>query len=935
VSGATGTNGDTLKWHNVTRDKLCPICTKADWCSVSEDGVWAACRRTNNGAGTEKTDRSGATYHLHRLDGGTVSSGDGRWRPPSLSLADGRGDLADPDTRNRVYSTLIGHLSIKGHAVHQLQARGLQREGVATARLARELGYRSLGAGRAAATYKLVEAGMEADLTRTPGFFVREKDDGSRYWTLTGAGGLLIPIRDHQKRIVALLLRPDEQRSGSKYLFLSSRRHGGAGPGSPIHVPLFDKATDVVRVTEGALKADLATFFSGVLTIGLPGVNSWLRAAAVLRQLGARVVRVAFDADVTFNRNVAQCLHRLWGSLREQGFSVEVETWQLKDGKGIDDLLANCKKPDVLAGEAAEAAVEGWLRASAEAEAALDAEAAKRQAAPPSPHVGTAANGRPPGPTQGGANGQQQNLPTITGNKKQLRDVTAQALAAIKAKNNPPTVYQRGGVLARLRLQPDTGAVSLEPLVDAALRGVLARAANWRKIRDTKQGEVWEEDAPPLEVVKDLANLPGWDGIPVIRSVTECPIFSEAGDLIELPGFHPAARIYYRPAPGLVVPAVSAKPGRDDVDAARALLLVDLYGDFPFKDDASKAHALAALLLPFVRMLIDGPTPLHLLDAPTEGTGKTLLANCIAVVATGRAAEATGEGNCNEEWRKRLTAALLEAPPIILLDNLNEVLDSGALAAVLTTRVWKDRILGQSKTAVVPNTALWLGSGNNTRLSREMIRRTVWSRLDAGTETPWERAKFRHPNLLRWATENRGRLVWAALTLVQAWLAAGRPAGRRTLGMFDSWAEVVGGILDVAGVPGLLENMDQFRKERADVAGEWRAFVAAWWNKHQGQAVGVKDLFELAIEQQLLDSVLGDKGERSQRTRLGNALVRMTDRVVAGYKISRLSGEDHKGRQRYQLTETAEASDAAKTDTVAEATQPPGDREERVCEWEV
>src|SRR5262249_46038918 len=157
---------------------------------------------------------------------------------------------------------------------------------------------------------------------------------------------------------------------------------------------------------------------------------------------------------------------------------------------------------------------------------------------------------------------------------------------------------------------------------------------------------------------------------------------------------------------------------------ARRLLLEELLGDFPFRDDASRAHALAALLLPFVRHLIDGPTPLHLLDAPVEGTGKTLLAAVIALVATGRSAEALAEGSGDEEWRKRLTAVLAEGPTFILLDNLRRVLDSGALAAALTAVVWKDRLLGFSKMAVLPNTAVWLASGNNTSLSRELIRRT-------------------------------------------------------------------------------------------------------------------------------------------------------------------------------------------------------------------
>jgi hypothetical protein len=533
----------------------------------------------------------------------------------------------------------------------------------------------------------------------------------------------------------------------------------------------------------------------------------------------------------------------------------------------------------------------------------------------------TASDGKGDGtPPEGAAAeppGRGADLPWIQGNKRQLRVVTADAHVAVLARNDPPTVFQRGGLLTRLRVRPDDGAPFLEPLAEAALRGVLARVANWMNVRDTKLGKVEEEDAPPLEVVKDLANLPAWEGIPVIEAVVECPVFSRAGDLVDSPGFHRAARLWYQPAAGLEVPPVPSRPSLADVERARHLLLQELLGDFPFQDDASRAHALAALLLSFVRALVDGPTPLHLLDASVEGTGKTLLASVIALVSTGRDVETIAEADSNEEWRKRITAVLAEGATFILLDNISRVLDAGTLAAALTARTWKDRLLGFNKTAALPNTSVWVASGNNTCLSRELIRRTLWCRLDAKVDAPWERTGFRHPNLVGWAKAHRGELVWAALTLCQAWLATGRPAGKQTLGMFESWAEIMGGILEVASVPGLLANARAFRAARTDKVSEWRAFVASWWQEYGEREVGVAELFTLATEQNLLDSVLGDKGENSQRTRLGIALGKAADRVFGDYRMER-AGEDHKERQQYRLR----------------CQQTPQRQTEDTCQWE-
>jgi hypothetical protein len=400
--------------------------------------------------------------------------------------------------------------------------------------------------------------------------------------------------------------------------------------------------------------------------------------------------------------------------------------------------------------------------------------------------------------------------------------------------------------------------------------------------------------------MKDLASLPGWDGVPILTAIAECPVYSAAGELVDRPGYHAGARLWYQPTAGLNIPPVPLRPTRQQIVDATALLLNDLFADFPFRDEASRAHALAALVLPFVRQMIDGPTPLHLFDAPVEGTGKGLLASCATIVATGREAAPMTEAGNDEEWRKRITATLAEGPTFVLLDNLSRILDTGALASVLTSTVWKDRLLGISKNATLPNLAVWMATANNARLSRELLRRTVWCRLDAQVDAPWERSGFRHPNLRQWARENRGRLIAAVLVLCQAWVAAGRPKGKESLGSFESWAQVLGGILEVAGVPGLLANARDFRETVTDRDSEWRSFVTVWWETHQGGSVGADQLYALATTQKLLDSVLGDKSERSQRTRLGHQLSRVVDRVYGGWRIER-AGKDNSNRQIYKL----------------------------------
>jgi hypothetical protein len=133
-------------------------------------------------------------------------------------------------------------------------------------------------------------------------------------------------------------------------------------------------------------------------------------------------------------------------------------------------------------------------------------------------------------------------------------------------------------------------------------------------------------------------------------------------------------------------------------------------------------------------------------------------------------------------------------------------------------------------------------------------------------------------------TEHRADLVWAALTLGQAWIAAGRPEGTRTLGMFERWAGVLGGILDVAGIAGFLGNAEEFYAE-SDVESEaWRALIERWWDCYGARAAKVSDLYTLVSPSSGHDPIplpIGDGSERSQKTRLGILLGQVRDRVYA------------------------------------------------------
>ncbi len=464
-------------------------------------------------------------------------------------------------------------------------------------------------------------------------------------------------------------------------------------------------------------------------------------------------------------------------------------------------------------------------------------------------------------------------LPSLRADEGDLSRAVDRAWSLLLTANQPPWLFRSAGLPTWI-VPDDEGRPFASTVTEERLRYMLARIALWRRVGRT--GELIPT-SPPTALIKSLLATPD-PGLPILSGIVTTPVFGLGGTLLTEPGYHPDARLLYHAIPGFKMPSVPEQPTLEQITDARNLLQDDLLGDFPFTSLAERAHAISLLLLGFVRALINGSTPLHLIEKPSPGTGATLMVDAISTILTGTGTLVMTESRDDEEWRKRITAKLRQIPAIVLIDNLRGKLDSPALAAALTAPFWEDRILGISETIRLPIRCTWIATGNNPEFSNEMARRLVRIRLDARVDQPWRRDAFRHPDLMGWVRANRARLVAACLTLCRAWISAGRPRGQRSIGSYEAWAQTMGGILEVAGIKGFLENLDDMMAASDSEGAMWRGFISSWWDRFGTAEVGSSDLYDLAItcEPPL---PLGSGNERSQRTRLGKSLGRMRDRV--------------------------------------------------------
>ena len=466
-----------------------------------------------------------------------------------------------------------------------------------------------------------------------------------------------------------------------------------------------------------------------------------------------------------------------------------------------------------------------------------------------------------------------QQVPQLRADEGDLKRAVNRTWTVLQGTNTPPWLFRAGGLPSWL-VPDDEGRPTVATLNDERLRHMLALVATWRKIN--RQGDLIPAP-PPTGLVKSLLATPDVN-LPVLTGIVSTPVFGRNGALLTVPGYHSDARLLYHAAPGFAVPPIPERPTEAQVTAARALILDDLMGEFPFVSAAERAHAVALLLLGFLRAMIDGPTPLHLIEKPTPGTGATLMVDAISTILTGAGASVMTEGRDDEEWRKRITAKLRQIPSMVLIDNLRNELDSSALAAALTAPFWEDRILGVSEMARLPIRCTWIATGNNPAFSNEMSRRLVRIRLDARVDQPWRRDGFRHPDLMGWVRSNRGKLVAACLTLCQAWIAAGRPRGQRSVGSYENWAQTIGGVLETVGIDGFLGNLDEMLEASDAEGAAWRGFIQTWWDRFGTAEVSTSDLLGHAM---MADPALpiGGKKDNGMSVSLGRALGKMRDRA--------------------------------------------------------
>jgi putative DNA primase/helicase len=336
-----------------------------------------------------------------------------------------------------------------------------------------------------------------------------------------------------------------------------------------------------------------------------------------------------------------------------------------------------------------------------------------------------------------------------------------------------------------------------------------------------------------------------------------------------------------------------------------------MFDGFPFVDDADRVALVAGIITALLRRVLPA-APLFAITAPSPGTGKTLLCETLAIVATDRRASVMSLGHDDAEFEKRLGGVLLAGDAVISIDNIERALRGDLLCQIATQQFVRLRPLGGSGMLNVPTHALLVATGNNLAIIGDLKRRVLMVRLDAHTERPEQRSFDR--NHLDEMKAQRGAIITDALTIVGAYLAANEPkiAGLYDYGGFEAWDRMVRRPLAWLELPDPLLAAEGLRDQDPDLEA-MRVLFSAWRASNQlalGPCTAADVVLTSDGDHELREALQVVCSEKINSRRLGNWLRAHRDKIVDGLQLVQVGKDAHAKVPRWKVSIAVNAANA-------------------------
>lgn len=448
-------------------------------------------------------------------------------------------------------------------------------------------------------------------------------------------------------------------------------------------------------------------------------------------------------------------------------------------------------------------------------------------------------------------------------------------------------VFERGQLLVTVQKGGETRVVTT-----AEARYTAASHCNLQRF-DSRSKSLRAADLTD-SIAQLLLTLAGRGVFPRLTGVITAPTMTATGRLISTQGFDQDTGLLLITNGENRLPAIDAHPNKLVLHAAFEQLWHP-FKDFPFDGDDSQSAMVAALLTAVVRPSLS-TAPGFGFDAPTAGSGKTKLAQCVAAVATGLIVPLLPPPSDDEETRKKISTAVLASKPVMIFDNVEAQLKSAVLASFLTAARWSDRMLGGNTKIEAENRILLLLTGNNLAPVGDIIRRLLMVRIDPQMEATkvWQREFLLEP--LDYVIRNRQRMVAAGLTLLSGFVAAGMPRlGAGRLASFEQWDDLVRQCviwLGSQGIGNLVDPVKRLNETAGNDPDTTRLAVLArtWFAQYGSSPQQLKDVVMCGKLSDSLKEVAQDRRGLINAKVLAAYLSKRIGKIVDGFRFERVNG---------------------------------------------
>jgi putative DNA primase/helicase len=525
-----------------------------------------------------------------------------------------------------------------------------------------------------------------------------------------------------------------------------------------------------------------------------------------------------------------------------------------------------------------------------------------RRVKAPVPAAGSGGEVPPGSAAEGGEDNHDDDddRPLVRWIQGKLPEIVDEAEAALMQSNM--RIYQRAGFLVRVikRDTPSvrnykrrpTGSLGLVTIDAPYLTESMTRAARWQKWNAKK--EEWQRCNAPEQVAATYLSRRGHWRLPLLWSAISSPTLRPDGTVLQEPGYDKATQTWYDPC-GVEFPRIPESPTREQAGDALEIFS-KAFASFPFQTSADKSVALALALGALVRRSLPA-APLGAITAPVMASGKTLLADCIAILATGVSAPAMKYADTDEEATKTMLAVLAEGDQVVLIDNVERPLEGDTLCAVLTSEAYRQRVLGRTEMMNVPTTTQFLATGNNLVIAGDLRTRALLCRIDPKTEHP-EQRQF-EGELREWITQERPKLVAAGLTVLRAFISTGQLVRDqcKTWGRFERWSDMVRAPLIWLGCEdpcASLKDLENDDPERVELV----RFIETWSRTFDDEPQTAAEAIDRSKDNEQLHAILvevcRDRDGTLSTRRLASWLRRHANRIASDRRIVRAGdNNDH------------------------------------------